>query len=315
MRNLPKYKYQSGQALLVVVLIMAVALVVVLSIASRSTTDISKTTYDENALRAFSAAEAGIEDALLKNSGAGATSTVNIDTNANVSYTSVVAPATTTDTFNHPGPIVSGQSRTFWFVSHGGDGSLTCSGGLPCTRANQMEVCWGASGTADNTPQTPAIELTMYYDDSVGKLSTASPNNYQSVKTYRFAYDPQAGRRGSNSFSSTSGSCSFNPGSYAFSTGTINLNSYLPASCPTTAGGGCLVMLKVRALYNTATAQSVGLYVHNTSGAAVLPAQGTQVDSTGTAGDSTRKVSVFRSYAEPQSVFDAGVFSLNDLTK
>lgn len=306
-----KLKSQQGQALLVVVLIMAVALVIVLSVASRSTTNISKTTYDENALRAFSAAEAGVEEALLKNTGTGSTAPVVVDSNANVSYTSIIATNPNTDTFNSPEPIVSGQSRTFWFVSHNTDGSLTCSGGLPCSRANQMEMCWGLPSTPDNTAQTPAIEITLYYDDSAGKLSVASPNNYQNIKTYRFTSDPSSSRRNSNNFNVGTTSCSY--GSYAFSTGDINLNTALPSGCSTSSGGGCMVMAKVRSFYNTTTPHSVGLKIKGTGDG--LPAQGVQVESTGTAGDSTRKVSVFRSFSEPQSVFDAGVFSFNDLTK
>jgi hypothetical protein len=303
-------KMQEGQALLIVVLIMAVALVIVLSVASRSTTDVSKTTYDENALRAFSAAEAGVEEALLKNTGTGNGAPVVVDSNANVSYTSVIATASNSDTFNNPEPILSGQSRTFWFVSHAADGSLTCNG-LPCTTASQVELCWGAPGTADNQAQTPGVELSLYYDDSAGYSSVASPNNYQNIKIYRFTADPFSSRRSSNNFGNATNSCSY--GSYAFSTGDINLASSLPTGCATSGTGGCMIMAKVRSFYNTNTPQPIGMKVKGASSA--LPPQGVQVDSTGTAGESTRKVSVFRSFSEPQSVFDAGVFSFNDLTK
>ena len=52
---------QSGQALLLVLLSMAVILTVVLSILSRSILDVAVTTGEEEALRAFSAAEAGMQ--------------------------------------------------------------------------------------------------------------------------------------------------------------------------------------------------------------------------------------------------------------
>lgn len=305
--SLARTSNTSGQALLVVVLIMAVSLVVVLSISTRSTSNITETSYNENALRAFSAAEAGVEEALLKNTGTGG-SPVVVDPNSNVSYSSVVQPVASTDTFEHPETALSGQSRTFWFVSHAADGRLTCDG-LPCTKASQLEVCWGTGGTDANSVQTPAVEVTMYYDDTYQVV--ASPNNYANVKTYRYTADPSASRRGSNNFGTASTSCSF--GNYAFSTGTLNLSSTLPIGCATSGNGGCMTMAKVRLLYNTTTAHPVGLQVKG--GNALLPSQGIQVDSTGTAGDSTRKVSVFRSFAEPQSVFDAGVFSYNDLTK
>jgi Tfp pilus assembly protein PilX len=51
--------------LLIVLLAITVILTVVLSVTSRSVTDVTVTTYEEDALRAFSAAEAGVETALL----------------------------------------------------------------------------------------------------------------------------------------------------------------------------------------------------------------------------------------------------------
>ena len=54
-------KYQKGQILLLVVLVMTIALTIGLSLATRTITDIRTTTEEENSQRAFSAAEAGIE--------------------------------------------------------------------------------------------------------------------------------------------------------------------------------------------------------------------------------------------------------------
>jgi len=51
----------SGQAVLLVVLTLAVVLTLVLSVISRTITDVKITTVEGDSLRAFSAAEAGIE--------------------------------------------------------------------------------------------------------------------------------------------------------------------------------------------------------------------------------------------------------------
>ncbi len=303
MKNL-KYKNQSGQALLIIVLVLAVALVVVLSISTRTVTDITQTSYDENALRAFSAAEAGVEDALLKNVGTSG-SAVTVDSTANVSYTTDFSTPVGTQTFNHPEPALSGQSRTFWLVSHNPtSGALTCSGS-PCVKPSQIEVCWG---TGSPTP-IPAVEVSLYYDPTF--QAVASTNNYAGVKTARFTSDPSGSRRSSNNFSADGGPCAFSTGTFTYSTGVINISSLMPPTC--TSSFGCQIMAKVRILYNTTVAQPIGFRIINGSGD--LPSQGIQISSTGTAGDSTRKVSVFRSFAEPQSVFDAGVFSYNDLSK
>ena len=58
-------KRQRGQTLLIVLLLLAVVLTIALSIASRSITDINVSIKEEEAARAFSAAEAGIEQALI----------------------------------------------------------------------------------------------------------------------------------------------------------------------------------------------------------------------------------------------------------
>ncbi len=57
-------KYKSGQVALVILLIMVTVLTVGLSLISHSITDISVSKDEEEAIRVFSAAEAGIETAL-----------------------------------------------------------------------------------------------------------------------------------------------------------------------------------------------------------------------------------------------------------
>ncbi len=59
-----KIKQNSGQTLLIIVLIAAVILTVGLAVASYSITDIKISQQEEESARAFSAAEAGIEEAL-----------------------------------------------------------------------------------------------------------------------------------------------------------------------------------------------------------------------------------------------------------
>lgn len=59
-----KRRYQQGQAVLIVLLVAAVALGFGLSIISRSTTDVKISEQEDQASRAFNAAEAGIEAGL-----------------------------------------------------------------------------------------------------------------------------------------------------------------------------------------------------------------------------------------------------------
>lgn len=57
-------KNQEGQTLIILLLVMVVALAIGLSVATRSITDLRISTQTEQSSRAFSAAEAGIEEAL-----------------------------------------------------------------------------------------------------------------------------------------------------------------------------------------------------------------------------------------------------------
>ena len=80
---------RSGQAALIVLLIIAVALGFGLSIISQSTTDVRISKQEQESARAFNAAEAGIEEALQKLSivaGAGPQELSGLDTGVESSY-------------------------------------------------------------------------------------------------------------------------------------------------------------------------------------------------------------------------------------
>ena len=110
-------KPNSGQALLIVLLGMAVVLTLVLSIVSRSVTDVSITTKDEESLRAFSAAEAGVEQLLIGGSGSGEF--------PNSSYTAQVYDIGNSEYYFFPNQLKSGDVVTLWFVEHDDQGNLT----------------------------------------------------------------------------------------------------------------------------------------------------------------------------------------------
>ena len=104
-----KYKVQSsGQALVLVLLALAVVLTIVLFILSRSIVDISTSSSGSSAVSAFSAAEAGVEQALVI--GVGGSAVVG-----SASYTSQVTNvAQGTTGFVYPVDLNSGESMTLW---------------------------------------------------------------------------------------------------------------------------------------------------------------------------------------------------------
>ena len=283
MKILPK-KSNSGQALLIVLLTMAVVLTVVLSVVSRSITDISVTTYEEEAQRAFDAAEAGVERVLLEGGPAGVPVGGNLGQASYAVDISEEGPSG--NQFVYPTSLDSGESATFWFVSHDEDGNLICDvpNGKKCLNATPIEFCWGKD---ENEPA--ALEITVYYD--LDRFATTT-NNYESVSVIRYADD-----------------CSIAGENFVYSTNaaeSINLAINLPAGCNSS---GCVLMAKVRALYNSSPI-SIGF-----SGGGSLPSQGETIESVGSAGESTRKVEVFQGYSEIPFIFDAAVFSPGGIEK
>lgn len=292
-------KTNSGQALLVVLLSLSVVLIIVLYIVSRSITDISTSTKDEESLRAFSAAEAGIERALVTGSSASNQSI------GSATYSSVVTAYSRGEKFsNYPLGLRSGNSATFWFVGHNSDGSLGCTS-ESCFTGNSLKLCWGNAQSSSSSSDTPAIEVAVFYESTAGSPST--------LKIARAAFDPNTGRSGAsgNGFTSTSqGSCQIDGKDYAFSQtfslSDLGITSYLTPNS--------LKLMKVKMLYNTNTSHDLGLSV-DFAGNSTLPSQGNKIDSTGSFSDANRRIEVYELHPVAPSVFDNVIFSGSGITK
>jgi len=296
MKYLPKRN--SGQALLLVLLSMSVVLTIVLSILARSTVDIGVSSRSEESVRAFSAAEAGIEQALVAGGLSGTIGDSTFDANV-TSFSSGV------NKFILPSSLYSGESSSVWFVSHDTDGSLICDGSNPCFTGSQIQVCWGKQGTSADLATTPALEISIIY------LST--PGDYTTARIAREAVDPSAVRRSSNSFSATDGgTCGVDGQTFAFKK-TLDLSSLgIPAGSYGVSDG--LQLARIASLYNTDMGHPVSINA-SFAGNSTLPAQGVIISSSGVSGSSTRKVEVIRGFRELPGIFDAVAFSQNGITK
>ena len=317
MKSLPIFKLKSaekrldsGQALLLVLLSMSVVLAVVLSSVSKSVTDISITGYEEDSLRAFSAAEAGIEEALLESVVPGdiipPTQLDALDP-ADPSYHANVNDPDAGDRFEYPDKLTSGQVATFWFVSHDNNGNLLCAGET-CTSTNRLEFCWTDDG--DPTP-APALEVSIYYDTSGS--SYASPNDFSDLKVKRFNFDPNPASAASRHFITASSTC--NTGTqYEYSTGNYfsTLSAIVDACVNSSSPLNCLIAARVRILDTGNSGQKVSLQVEASTR---LPPQGVLISSTGTSGDSTRKVTVLQGYPEPPDIFEGILFSGGNISQ
>ncbi len=281
-----RLKTESGQAVVIVLLSLSVVLTIVLFVLSRSITDISSSTKQADAVRAFSAAEAGIETALI--TGAGTTGNVTI---GDASY-SVDVKSDATQTFNYPIPLLAGDTTTIWFMSHTNEGELTCEPEYPsCYTGNVLNICWGSEGTNAGDANTPAVELSLYYESTPGVLS--------SIKVARAVYDPNTTRTSNNLFESASTTpCQIEGVTYAFQKAIT-----LSALGGNDFNNNGLVMAKLRMIYNSSQAHYVGVSV--ASSGQTLPSQGLEITSTGYSSidgsiesQSNRRVSVFKGWPE-----------------
>lgn len=282
---------QAGQALLIVLLTMGVMLVVSLSVVSRTVSDITVTENEEESLRAFSAAEAGVEEALLQNLVPGQSTNNSLSSGQQQYSVNVTSDSRTTANvrYIYPFKLANGDSATFWFMGHNTNGTLTCSG-VNCFTGSTIGLCWGTNGGNKNSATTPAVEVSIVYEQS------------GQIKIKRFGYDSNSNRRSSNKFSAAgypTSSCPVNAidGQY-FLTG-VNMSL---TSIPNYSTPGVLKFMTVKMLYNTDATHPLAFYASS-----LAPSQAVRVESTGTTGDLQRKIEVVKIFPELPSVFEAAV--------
>ncbi|MBI2590676.1 MAG: hypothetical protein HYW33_02220 [Candidatus Blackburnbacteria bacterium] len=281
----------AGQALLIILLVMAVVLTIALSVASRSITDITVSQKEEESARAFSAAEAGVEQAIIGNTTAG-----SLDSGAEYA---IETGRIEGNEFIFPSLLSAGEVAPVWFVAHDADGNQTCGSSYPCFTGSSLTVCWGASGTPSDGGTTPAVEVSMFY--------TTGSGGSTSTKIARGAYDPNSSRRGSNRFDPAGGSCSIAGTDFAFSK-TVNFSDFNPVVPNRTSSGEERgpQFARLRILYNTDRGHPIGVSV---VGGTNFPSQGTKIESTGTVGETTRKIEFSRLFSDLPPIFDSAVFS------
>lgn len=292
--------FQKGQALILVLLSLAVVLTLVLFILSRSVTDVAVSSHQEESARAFSAAEAGIEKGLVIGASGAKTDIGEASYKA-----SIISLAEGSSDFNYPLSLSSGDTSTVWFSAHDANGNLICDSTHSCFTGNSIKVCWGNTGTSNSSSVTPAIEVTVFY------LTT--PGDFTTTKIARAVFDPNSIRRTSNSFSADDGSsCTISGVNYAFSKAFTFSGLTIPSSAYQSAGG--LIFMRTRMLYNSDQNHSMGATV-NFAGNSTLPSQGQNITSLGSAGDSNRKLQVFQGWPEIPSIFNFAIYTPTGVTK
>jgi hypothetical protein len=337
-------KHSKGQAILIVLLLMAVVLAIALYRVSSSITDITITSTDEASERAFAAAEAGIEEALLIDTTVGSSeSPVTIGSGGDFSeyYVELDNPPTQ-NLFKSP-PLRTGEEAVVWFTQFDANGMPSCpAGNNNCFDERYFDfLCFGSRGAETYTGEggdnpDPAVLLTFYVSelDGSGNPSWLSTGNFDAIRTVSVGLDPIAGRAEKNGFL-TGGFLIHPPGpvceidgvSYKYRLRRYEFYNFREELIPGgfDPGGfrsanrlktGYVIMMAAKVLYTAENSEESVAVDQRAGGVTKLPSQGNYFISTGTSGEATRKIRVFKNVENALDVFlGKAVFSLSNLRK
>lgn len=302
---------ESGQIILVLLLTMLVALSIGLVVTTRSISDVKSSTQTEQAARAFSAAEAGIEEAAQ--SGSSGSFTLGNDAKTTVDTKFLPDSATFNYAIEYP-PIGKKNIAQFWLANP--DIDPDAATGNSYYTNTTVNAYFGNSTSFASDDEKPALALTFINYDTVARA-------YSSYKVY---LDSVSSRAKVNSF--TLAGCVPSPGAITTTTQTasqflcsatvaIKKDKTGTADCNTASN--CVPQLvRARILYSS-TDQKIALQptpsCPNGSNPTCFPPQVSLFKSTGTAGQSQKTIQVFRLKKVVPAWFDYAIFSAGDITK
>lgn len=276
-----------GQMLLITILVLTVATTIALALIGRSTQDTSMTNQLEDSSRAFSAAEAGIEQALQ--SGVGTSSPQILSQGSGVTYSVVVSTlGGQTGVYQMLRKTPIGVTETLWLVEHNDDGSIDETRSFASD--TPFAICWSSEAI------TPALIVSVLYKEGTDG----------SYKTARFSLDPDAAIRSNNFDSSnitTVNGCGLS---------NYYEKSFLLSSLGLTVSGvsaDILLEMRIRPEY---AATNIAI----NPGLVALPKQGKLLQSVGSTGSGvSRKVVVYQQYRTAGSIFDNVIYSQSSFSK
>lgn len=258
---------------MIVVLVMVTALTIGLSVTARTITNIRTSQEAENSEKAFSAAEAGIEQSLTS----GSNVTGNFTNNA--SYTTTVSNVSGVEfPLNNGIPVLKDDSLDLWLSTYPTYANQW-SGTFTLYWGNTGDVCTGSE--ASNT--MAALEVIVMHGSRANPVVT------------RYALDPCSQRSLSNNFE-------FVPSGG----GVVSGKSYPYRRTITVASG---MFVRIIPLYAPVAMGIRGCDAANTTCLA-LPSQGTVVEAVGTADNTQRKLISYRRYPKiPTELFPYSFFA------
>jgi len=264
-------KNQSGQALLIIVLVMVVALTVTLSLVSRSIINIRTSIDQANSQKALSAAEAGIERTLKSGTSIASGSFEN-----NTEYSTTITQVSGSSGFlvNGGNLLLKDDGVNVWLTEY----STTNPWQNPW--AGTFRVHWGDNANPCNNA---AIEVAIILGPPSSPITT------------RTVLDPCQTRANNNNFTYVAPASS--------TVNNKNFTHYRDITIASGANEG--LIMRVIPLYSSSFAA-----ITRVSGD-VLPNQGTLITSTGKLETTERKVTLYQGYPElPAELFPYSLLSL-----
>ena len=254
---------QKGQALLIVILVMVVALTITLSVISRAVVNLRTTQDQEKSQRALAAAEAGIEQT-IKNSFVPIAQDQNLSNNS--SFTTSVTQLAGNAPFLVEGGnlITKNEGEYIWLSTYNEVGNWTTR--WPTSGSANLDIYWGDSSGDNNNA---ALEIAVISGSSVANAVIT-----------RYVYDPSPTRRSSNNFSAPVNSpIAIQDKSFTYRA-TISITDGM--------------VVRVVPLYKSAYIAAAPA-----SGAPAIAAnQGRLITAVGKSDETARRVTVFQGYPE-----------------
>ena len=280
---------ESGQIVLIVLLVVVFAVAVGLSLIGRTTENVSISSQLDESGMALSAAEAGITQAIMSVSGSVEPGPVS--PGSNQYYDVKKSEIGNVQTYKLPEKTPNGQLAIVWLNTHNTDGTLsedksTEYGG------GSLDVCWSLD-------ENPAIVTSLFFKR--GSTYLVGKGAYGKVIGRDDRFDNVDNPDGSGTNCGVSG---------------VYRKRITFSDLGFTATD-VLLALRMRPLYAVGGAQ---FYLQAPPGS-LVPLQGNRYVSTGTVKESgtenatTRVVQVDRVYSAPSSLFDYVIYSQNNFSQ
>lgn len=302
---------QEGQVVIILLLLMVLALAIALSVVGRSVSEVSTATKSEDSSRAFSAAQAGAEQALkvsLSSSGNVGTAMIPFTNQSQVkaNWTSKLPDVNKAIEYV---PFGRGSFAQFWLANtgdltvHYNQGKFNIYFGDPKPNSDPAYYI-------THPGDKPAIEVNIIYKD----VTSGYVSNRQLV-------DSDSSRALSNGWPASQLICpaSIYTNDYPdlrtfYCKATVNV---YPSNPPV---GAYPVMVRVRILYSSidhpvALGPEPVASCASANDSCAIPPQLTIFRSTGTAGSAQRRIQIFQQDFVMPQMFDFALFSAGSLSK